>query len=124
MGIIEVLPKILKGLLVALVIFLVACLITTFIYAITGSLKRSVLAKVLMVGHYTAILLGGFQAGRAALSRGWLQGLLVGFVYSTIILIWALLIMNISITLPVMLRYCITIVAGTLGGMLGVNVKA
>lgn len=123
MSIIEVLPKILKGLLVASVTFLVVCLIMTFFYAISGSLKRSVVAKVLMVVHYLAVLLGGFQAGRTALSRGWLQGSLVGFVYSTIILVWALFIMNTSITLPVMLRYCITIIAGTIGGMLGVNVK-
>lgn len=119
----EVLPKLLKGLLGAAIIFLLTCLITAIIYNSFTSFNRALGASVLLVGYYLAIFSGGLGASRKAASHGWLLGLVVGLFISLLTMICGKTSLLTDFSFFSVFRLLTSIASGILGGIIGINLK-
>lgn len=71
--------------------------------------------------HGFAALAGGFASARRSGKRGWYFGIANGLLYTLLILLVSFLATDAKWTTNVPILLLITSLAGTLGGMLGVN---
>ena len=123
MSILKILPKISKGLIIAIILFMLSCFVTTIIYTGFSSFRRVSAVNVLLVSYYLAIFIGGLWASKTGPAQGWLHGLGVGLIFSTVLLVWGLINLSSTLNFQIFLRYLIGILAGIVGGILGVNLK-
>lgn len=113
---------VLRGILTALSTIIIGTLILGIVYHFTGIAESSmpVTSSILL---FIGVFLGGFLSSRYSGSRGLFHGLGVGLV--VFILIW--LLMGIFLAagvafVPLMQKFLICLVAGSLGGIAGVRV--
>jgi putative membrane protein (TIGR04086 family) len=70
---------------------------------------------------YAAVVLGAFLTGHRLKTRGWLGGIILALVYGLFLLILAK-IFGQAINLKVsVVKMCIMVLLGLVGGILGVN---
>ena len=68
-----------------------------------------------------ALFIGGFYIGKNSASKGYLEGLKLGALFSIFLLIFNFLAFNNSFKLKYILFYIIIITACILGSMIGIN---
>ncbi|MCL2699192.1 MAG: TIGR04086 family membrane protein [Defluviitaleaceae bacterium] len=82
------------------------------------------LPLVVTVTSLAAVLIAGFDAARGAESRGWLWGLIAGFVYILILIcIGAWVNNSFQADLRTITLFVLALAGGGLGGMFGINFK-
>lgn len=105
----------------AYLISLVAFLFFGLLLALTG------IPDTIMPGLSTAtsgfsIFVGGFYAARRAGTAGWLNGAVAGAIYTVLLLVIGnLLIPDLQLTGSAITHVFLGIVAGTAGGVFGIN---
>lgn len=68
-----------------------------------------------------SLFIGGFYIGKNSNSKGYLEGLKLGFIFSLILIIFNYLAFDYSFKLKYLLFYLIIITSSILGSMIGIN---
>ena len=68
-----------------------------------------------------ALFVGGFYIGKNSNSKGYLEGIKLGLIFSIFLLIFNFLAFNNSFKIKYLLFYLIIISSCTLGSMIGIN---
>lgn len=70
-----------------------------------------------------SLFIGGFYIGKNSNSKGYLEGLKLGSIFSIFLLIFNFLALSNSFKLKYLLFYLIIIVSSILGSMIGININ-
>lgn len=112
----------LAGLAYALIWLAAGALLLSLLLHLTD-MKESELGTYAMIVHGCSSLAGGFTCGKRSFRRGWYNGALLGVLYGIIVIIVSFLAVNASISLHSLLMLGVVLLAGALGGMVGVNMS-
>ncbi|MDD2503591.1 MAG: TIGR04086 family membrane protein [Clostridia bacterium] len=111
----------LKGLLASVIITVLAFILLSLILANTNFPQRLITPSV-VVTTIISVLTAGSVSTRGIRNKGWLNGSIVGLVYMILLyLISSLVYNNFSIDRYVITMAAIGIMAGAIGGILGIN---
>jgi putative membrane protein (TIGR04086 family) len=101
------------------IVFLGFAMLITY----TNMSERS-LPAVVAITTVLSVMVAGFDAARGAESRGWLWGMVAGFVYIFIMaVIMAVLLPVFSIDMRTVMVSVLGIAGGGLGGIFGIHMK-
>lgn len=115
--------RIIKGSVTAIILTLLLLLIFAIILTYT-SLKESVINPVIIVISVVSILIGSSISTLKISKNGLLNGALVGIIYIlTIYLLSSITSSGFGINLYSIIMMILSIIAGMIGGILGVNMK-
>ena len=105
--------------LITLLIFLVLAIILTYM-----EFPEAMVPSAVVITTLISIMLAGTSAARRARTRGWINGGLAGLVYMIILyIISSSTIVNFRIDQYVWAMLISGILAGALGGVVGINLK-
>ena len=118
--------KYLKKLGFSFLYIIASILIITFIITILNyfniiSDKIISIFKILI--PVISLFIGGFYIGKKSTSKGYLEGLKLGLLFSIFLLIFNFLALSNSFKLKYLLFYLIIIVSSILGSMIGINIS-
>lgn len=88
-----------------------------------SSMKESNLGTYSLVAHSISALAGGLTAGKRSERKGWYNGGLLGIIYGVIVMIVSFLAANAAPSWNSVLILGAALLAGALGGMIGVNLR-
>lgn len=114
---------IVRSSIIAVVITLICFIIFALVIKLF-SLQERIIPAVVQVIRTICIALGGLLAARSSRKRGWLIGTFTGVLY----VVWAFIISglfgsNMNLTTIVFSDILLGIVAGTVGGIIGINLE-
>ncbi|WP_028611799.1 TIGR04086 family membrane protein [Paenibacillus harenae] len=112
----------LAGVLFSIVWLAAGALLLSLLLHFT-EIKESSLSGSAFLVHAAAALAGGFTAGRRSEKKGWYHGSILGLLYGIIIIIVSFLAQNASLSWHSFLLLGTALLAGALGGMIGVNLR-
>jgi putative membrane protein (TIGR04086 family) len=112
----------LAGLVYTAMWLIVGVLAASLLLLLTD-MQESDLTMYSFIIHGVAIFLGGMVSGKRAGNKGWYHGGLLGLLYGLIVAIIGFLAFDAGIKAqtPVLVTFCFLL--GSLGGILGVNLK-
>lgn len=115
--------SLLKGLLVSYIITIPAFMLFALILANTDFPQRLTTPAV-VVTTLVSVLTAGAISTKGIRNRGWLNGSIVGLIYMIILYVLSSLVYNdFSIDKYVVTMTIIGILAGAIGGIVGINAK-
>jgi len=110
---------VLVGYAITCICFIAYSLLITY-----TSLGEEHTAMVVTLTTLFSVLVAGFDAARAAETRGWLWGIAAGLVYAVILLaLGGLFIPGAGISGKTISILAMSLAGGGLGGVIGINVK-
>jgi putative membrane protein (TIGR04086 family) len=95
-------------------------LILSLLLFATG-MKEASLPLYTFILHAVSLWFGGLAAGKRAKSKGWSTGGIVGVIYAIIVILVAFLGFNKGVSLSTAVFLAGSFLAGSAGGMVGVN---
>lgn len=105
-------------------------IITTIVFIVYGvlltytELTEEKIQIVVMITTVISVLIGGVIASRGVNSNGLMFGMLVGLIYAIImIMIGLCLLPTLKITSKMIMIFILSISAGGIGGIIGINSK-
>lgn len=105
--------------LITLLIFLVLAIVLTY-----TEFPEAMLPSAVVITTLVSIMLAGTSAARRARTRGWVNGGLAGFIYMLILyLISSFTVVDFRIDQYVWAMLISGMLAGALGGVVGINLK-
>ncbi|MCL2199842.1 MAG: TIGR04086 family membrane protein [Defluviitaleaceae bacterium] len=111
------------GILMAYCITAIVFLGYAILITYTNVSERS-LPMVVAITTVLSVMVAGFDAARGAESRGWIWGMVAGFVYVVIMAIFmAVLIPEFSVGMRAVTTFLLAIAGGGLGGIFGINMR-
>lgn len=113
---------VLQGLIYAFAVAIVAVILAAMVVTWT-SLPEAKLPFVMYIVNLASVLTGAFVSARRAGERGWYFGGLTGLFYSISVTILGLLLVSASFTLHNLFQIALLAVIGSLGGVVGVNMR-
>jgi len=112
-----------KGIIVACVVALLLFVILALLITYTNISESIIPAGILAILSIGA-LISGVYVGTNLKIKGWLNGILMGFIFiGFIFLVGCILNKEIVFELSFLYKLLIGIAAGGIGGMIGVNLK-
>lgn len=115
--------RIIKGSIIAIIITIIGLLIFSILLANT-SINESTIIPVITVLSAISILIGSFISVSKIQKKGILNGALVGIIYIiSIYIISSCINDSFKLTLNSLILIISAIIAGMLGGIIGVNIK-
>jgi putative membrane protein (TIGR04086 family) len=115
----NILKSVAMAYLITLLIFLVLAIILTY-----TEFPETMLPSAVVITTLISIMLAGTSAARRARTRGWINGGLAGFIYMLILyLISSFTVVDFRIDQYVWAMLISGILAGALGGVVGINLK-
>lgn len=110
---------ILSACIFALLIFIIMALLITY-----TNISESIIPMVALIVMIISSLISGMVTGSKMKKKGLVNGALVGLCYMILIIFMSwVLIQDFTIGKTVLIKSIIGIVAGGVGGMIGVNLK-
>lgn len=117
------LVTILKGIVLSYIITIPLFLIFSYILTYTDFPEKLVSFVVIIV-TIASIILAGTIATKRMKSKGWLNGGVVGFLYMFLLyLLSSIVAKNFSIDNRILSMGIIGVLAGSIGGIIGINLK-
>ena len=114
-----VISGVLIGYAITCIVFLGYAMLITY-----SSFTGQGLPLVVTITSLAAVLIAGFDAARGAVNRGWLWGLIAGFVYILILIcIDAWVNRSFHADVRTFTLLVLALAGGGLGGMLGINFR-
>lgn len=115
--------SLLKGLLAAYLVTIPVFMLLALILANTDFPQR-LLTPAIVVTTIVSVFTAGAVATRGVKSKGWLNGGIVGLVYMIILyFLSSIVYKNFSIDKYVVTMTIIGVLAGAIGGIVGINIK-
>lgn len=112
-----------KGELIAYIISGILIILYGLLLTLS-SLSESTMPTVIMIISTVSIALSSIYVAIKAESKGWLNGALTGLIYMIILFLISLLFKtSVSFDKYVLFRLFMGFVIGTLGGIIGINLK-
>ncbi|MDF2961692.1 MAG: hypothetical protein K0S39_3427 [Paenibacillus sp.] len=111
-----------SGLMYAMIFMLIGTLMTSLLMLAT-SMQESSLFSYTMSIHGVAMFVGGLVSGKRSGSKGWYHGGMLGLVYTVIVWIIGFLAYDAGLTGQTLYLLGLSFLSGSLGGMIGVNLK-
>lgn len=109
---------VLRSLFITLVVILIFAFVSTKI-----SFSEGITNMVILVTTLLSVMFGSIYSSRKSGKKGWLNGFLVGLFYIAIFYIVSLIDGSSgAFQLRDIIRIVLSIVVGTLSGMLGINI--
>jgi putative membrane protein (TIGR04086 family) len=103
----------------ALLIFIIMALLITY-----TNISESIIPMMASIVMVVSSLITGMVVGVKIKRKGWLYGALAGLVYILLIVFMSwVLVADFSIEKIVLIKSLLGIIAGGIGGMIGVNLK-
>ena len=118
--------KYLKKLGMSFLYIIGTILILTFITTILSYfniLNDKITSIIKIIIPIISMLIGGFYIGKNSLKKGFLEGIKLGLIFSSLLIIFNYLALNNSFKFKYILFYVILIVSAILGSMIGINRK-
>jgi len=119
-------PNLASPLLVGAVFSLIwlaaGALVLSMLLHFTG-IKEGNMNTYTLIIHAVAAFFGGAAAGKRSERKGWYNGGMLGAIYFIIIIIVSFLAANTSLTWQSGIIFLTALLAGALGGMIGVNLR-
>lgn len=115
-------PPILAGIAFSLIWLAAGALLLSFMLHF-GNMQENELGTYALIVHAASALAGGFSSGRRSERKGWYNGGLLGGIYGILVIIVSFLAENASMSWNSLLMLGAVLLAGALGGMVGVNLK-
>jgi putative membrane protein (TIGR04086 family) len=113
-----------KGILLSYIVTIPLFLIFAFILSYTDFPEKYV-STVVIIATIVSVLVASSTVTRNARNKGWLNGIVVGFVYMLVLYVVSSLVLdNYSINRYVITMTVIGVLTGAIGGIIGINVKA
>ncbi|QEK12067.1 TIGR04086 family membrane protein [Crassaminicella thermophila] len=113
----------LKAILVACIFVILVFVFMALVITYTN-VSESIIPMASSIVMIISCLICGLYTGVKQKRKGWLKGSLAGFIYAFLIIIMSwVFIKDFTIGTNVLLKSLIGIVAGGIGGMIGVNLK-
>ena len=116
----------LKKLGFSFIYIITSILILTFIstiFSYFNIFSDKVMSIVKIIIPIIGLLIGGFYIGKRTNKKGFLEGLKLGLIFSLLLIIFNILVLNNSFKLKYLLFYLILIASSILGSMIGINKK-
>lgn len=111
----------LKGVLVAFIITLLALLFFSLMLRFT-SLRESKLTTLNNITMILSVAIGSFYTAVKIREKGWLNGAIVGALYYLIIILLNIVFLRPDTSnMYLFIKLLISMVAGFIGGMIGIN---
>lgn len=112
-----------KGILISLA-FTIICLIILSAILAYSSISENIETSSIIIINIISILLGSSFCTLKENNRGMLKGICVGGLYIGIIYIFSSIVsMKFSLNISSLIMIITSIIAGAIGGIIGVNVK-
>lgn len=112
----------LSGLLASCLTMLIITILSSLIIWMSSA-EESSLGTYSFLNYLISMFIGGWTAGKKAGRKGWYYGLLLSGVYCILMWIIGFLALNIHLSLRSFIMLACCMLAGCIGGMLGVNTK-
>jgi len=117
--IMQLIKGVMMGYAITCIIFLAYAMLVTY----TQMSERN-LPIVIAVTTLLSVMIAGFDAAKGAPSRGWMWGLLAGFIYVAILaLVMAIMIPGFFADGRTATVIVLSVAGGALGGILGINIR-
>jgi len=115
----QIVIGVMMGYAVTCIIFLAYAMLITY----TQMSERS-LPMVIAVTTLLSVMVAGFDAAKGATSRGWMWGMIAGFIYVAIlIIIMMVMVPGFLMDGRTVTVLVLSIAGGGLGGILGINLR-
>ena len=118
--------KYLKNLGLSFAYILGSILVLTFITTLLSYfniLSDKITSLIKIIIPIISMLIGGFYIGKKSSKKGFLEGLKLGLIFSSILIIFNYLALDNSFKFKYLLFYIILIISSILGSMIGINRK-
>lgn len=119
---IRITSPLLSGIVNAFLWLCVGAVLASLVVAMTN-VAEELMATAAFVIHGFASLFGGFSSGKRADSKGWYHGALLGLLYTFVVVLIGFLSFDAGIGRDTAAMLAISVPAGAIGGMFGVNAK-
>lgn len=114
---------ILKGLVLAFLFSLVCFLILSIVLSLT-SISENIIKPSSYIVMIVSIVIAGIYVAMKVDKNGWLYGSITGLLYIIILTIISMIVIGgFSLNQILISRVLIGIIAGAIGGILGINIK-
>lgn len=101
-------------------------LIFTFMITVLnyiGFLGLSIVKAFSYITPFISFFIGGILLGKKSITKGWLEGLKLGFISIILLFCFNFLALNQGYTISNLLLYIIVLLGCILGSMVGINMK-
>lgn len=112
----------LSGVVNAFIWLCIGAVVTSLIVTMTNMTEQS-LTRAAYIIHGIACACGGFSSGKRSGSKGWYHGLLLGILYTVLVVLVGFLGFDAGLGPDTAILFGSAVAAGVLGGMVGVNAK-
>jgi putative membrane protein (TIGR04086 family) len=119
---IRITSPILSGIVNAFLWLCVGAVLASLIVAMTDVSEQLITTATFFI-HGIASLFGGFSSGKRSDSKGWYHGALLGILYTALVVLIGFLSFDAGIGKDTAIMLAVSIPAGAIGGMFGVNAK-
>jgi len=119
---IRIVSPMLSGLFNAFVWMCIGAVVVSLMLTLTAMKETSLSASAFVV-HGIASMCGGFVSGKKAGSRGLYQGGGLGILYGALVALAGFLGFDAKVGVHTVELLAVTLLAGAVGGMVGVNAK-
>ena len=115
----QLIKGVMMGYAITCIIFLAYAMLVTY----TQMSERN-LPIVIAVTTLLSVMIAGFDAAKGATSKGWMWGLLAGFIYVAILgIIMAIMLPGFFADGRTATVIVLSVAGGALGGILGINIR-
>lgn len=111
------------GVLVSAIILSILIVIVSVALSQSGYVPIHIISQIVVVLSGLASFFAGFTAAKCAKCQGLMYGALSGFVLFVIVALASMLILGEPFTTISLLRALLYVIAGSLGGVVGINKK-
>lgn len=108
----------------------IAYVVTLFIFLLLAialtytEFPETMIPSVVIIGTIISIMFAGTSVARKARTKGWLNGAIAGLVYILVIyLISSFTVVNFVVDMNAITMFILGILAGAVGGIVGINLK-
>ena len=117
--IMQLIKGVMMGYAVTCIIFLAYAMLITY----TQMSERN-LPIVIAVTTLLSVMVAGFDAAKGAPSRGWMWGMIAGFIYMAVLgIIMIIMLPGFAADSRTATVIILSIAGGALGGILGINIR-
>ncbi len=111
------------GTLSGVILCAILLALSAFLFTKSGSVPHTVVEPLVLILAGIGAFVGGYVSGRISSESGVLYGLVCGFLIFIVFFVCGLIAVRESVTMVTLIRCLLMLLAGSIGGIIGVNKK-